>query len=249
MRGRLLAGALLIALVIAGALTLRDSGSPTAGRPVGLSSAECNPQAKPETGEQPASATEDVQGRVILHGATDHSCVRVSASGWTHSTGAYADRQGYFTLSDVVPGYNVVDYSRDGYDTVRLGFVVQQGERLQLSDVRLFSLGEIAGRVISADGEPVEGALVFVCQSNPPGATKDITDREGRFRFRSRSPGFHQVFAYQEDTSSVGEGTEGGLGVTVLVNPGATVDAEELKLVRRHNVDPDDLLRRYGPDC
>ena len=108
--------------------------------------------------------------------------------------GALTTEDGKFSIQSIKPGTYVVTGSR-------MGFAMARGARLTLrlkaedrnGDLRLqlTPTGAISGRVMDAEGEPLEGASVTVDGSSV--RNEFTTDQDGHFRIGGLAPGKYRV--------------------------------------------------------
>jgi protocatechuate 3,4-dioxygenase beta subunit len=128
-----------------------------------------------------------------------HVILRDPADAAASTYGALTTEDGKFSIQSIKPGTYVVTGSR-------IGFVMARGARLTLRlkaedrngdlRVQLTPTGAISGRVMDAEGEPLEGAAVTVDGS--PLTNEFSTDESGRFRIGGLAPGKYRVRAKRE---------------------------------------------------
>jgi hypothetical protein len=114
---------------------------------------------------------------------------------------AVTDSQGKFSLSPLPAGYYIPMVERTGFamlrDSVALRTAAVQlraGESKDDFTIRLAPAGAISGRVVDADGEPVDG--VFVSVEGLTGTFRRAqTDDEGNFRLGGLAPGRYRLLA------------------------------------------------------
>ncbi len=131
-----------------------------------------------------------------------HVTLNGSIDGLPGLYGATATADGKFSITGIAPG----SYSLAGQ---RVGFVEIPGQgnvtRLTLKaddhnadvDLKLSPTGAITGRVIDANGEPVEGASVELRGTH--GGENCSTDETGQFRIGGLAPGQYRVKASAGD--------------------------------------------------
>jgi protocatechuate 3,4-dioxygenase beta subunit len=175
------------------------------------------------------------------------------------SYGALTTAEGNFSITGVVPGTYQVSADRIGFfmpanpgGRTTIEVVLRGGEKKEELKFRLAPLGSISGRVVDADGEPVESGSVTI-DSGPgsPPLIRDSTDDKGRFRLDGLKPGKYRVMAAvatalptlpeirTDGTVEVryaptyyGGATEYKSAPRIEVGTGANVNGIEIRLVR-----------------
>ncbi len=146
------------------------------------------------------------------------------ALGTTRS--ARADREGRFSIGDLIPGRYHLDVAQRGAEPLRSDeMVVAPGERHDVGTLALRAGIELGGRVSDEGGIPIEGARVAIDPTGmPDGASGQtaLTDGAGRFSLALRA-GSYRVSARAP--------RRGVAQVVVSVGPG-TSPPVELRLVR-----------------
>jgi hypothetical protein len=61
-----------------------------------------------------------------------------------------------------------------------------------IKDIKLTSAGELTGKVVTADGKPVDGAAVSVAQNGKP-VVRTISSQKGEFKATGLKAGVYQV--------------------------------------------------------
>ena len=155
--------------------------------------------AQTTTSDQMASVTgtvtNSVSGEPILRA---HVLLRNYSDSSQQSYGALTNAEGKFSITAVPPGNYGSSVDKSGYQSAanQYGGPASQiklgpGDKKEGVALKLMPGGSIAGRVLDADGEPVEGASVKT-SANGVGAT---TDQKGQFRIGGLRPGKYRVFA------------------------------------------------------
>jgi hypothetical protein len=159
------------------------------------------PELKPASVE--GAVTNSVTGEPILRA---HVMLRMvmptapSAAG--QSYGAMTGADGSFSIRNLPPGGYSVAIERVGFVMPIENAVGGRGTYLTLLpdarksgfNLKLAPVGGIGGRVLDADGEPVEGALVSVTGGQDSFASA-TSDEAGRFRVGGLAPGTYRVNA------------------------------------------------------
>jgi hypothetical protein len=143
------------------------------------------------------------------------------------SRAARADRDGRFSIADLIPGRYHLDVAQRGAEPLRSDeVVVAPGERRDIGTLALRAGIELAGRVADEGGIPIEGARVAIDPTGmPDGASGQtaLTDGAGRFSLALRA-GSYRLSARAP--------RRGVAQVVVSVAPGAPPPPVELRLVR-----------------
>ena len=122
---------------------------------------------------------------------------RISGGGIGETT----DKEGRFVAKGLMPDKYELSAS-----TSTLGTATQvvQLARGQHAEVRIVvTPSSLAGIVVDARGEPVEGAAVFARSENPDGYGYDRTDEHGHFDLGGLPPSAHYKITAQREDSSV----------------------------------------------
>lgn len=134
---------------------------------------------------------------------------------------------GFLYPGDLTPCLQEVRVAARGFPVWSSEVDVRPGQRAFI-EIRLDAPARIEGRVVTATGEPVEGARVIQAHEHgggwfhhsfPPPAA--YTDAEGRFRLGWVPPGIQEVNARAPDGSNFGKAME-----EVAVAPGETATVE-----------------------
>ncbi|RMH04903.1 MAG: hypothetical protein D6702_01975, partial [Planctomycetota bacterium] len=126
---------------------------------------------------------------------------RASLTGLNDRGIGYADHaDGVWQFERVVPGVLVLRAAAPGHGRIALWRQVQPGEDLDLGDLALPAETTIEGRLLDANGAPIDGCKVGI---EPLNLTPDghpflgyaacRTEADGRFRFTGIAPGAYQV--------------------------------------------------------
>jgi Carboxypeptidase regulatory-like domain len=132
---------------------------------------------------------------------------RVSGGG----VGETTDKDGRFVAKGLIADKYDLSASTPMLGTVN--HVVELG-RGQHAEVRIvLTPSSLAGIVVDARGEPVEGAAVFARSENPDGYGYDRTDEYGHFDLGGMPPSAHyKITAQREDSSVEGPSLEVATG-------------------------------------
>lgn len=132
-------------------------------------------------------------------------CVVYSPSGCpgpTYLRTGYTDADGRFVFESLEPGWFEVRASDSLPKVVRrLGEAGASAQEIEF--VGSEKLVPLEGRVVDADGEPVEGARVSVSGARP--RTEARTDADGVYRFSRVFPGSHRFEARHPDLGRIEE--------------------------------------------
>jgi protocatechuate 3,4-dioxygenase beta subunit len=140
--------------------------------------------------------------------------------------GTVADRDGRFTIDDLIPGRYRVEVAHGGAQPLRSDeFVLAPGDRRDVGKLALQPGFPVAGRVVDEGGNPIEGARVVVA-SGGSGASAGlfaISDAGGNFALALPAG------SYRLSAHASGRGTA---QASVNVAAGSAPPALQLKLVR-----------------
>ena len=101
------------------------------------------------------------------------------------------DADGRFVFEGVRPGWFTITTS-DGTDSKLVRWEAVPGKNGREAEIALTAkLVSLEGRVVDADGKPVEGAQVRVSGARPP--SEEQTDETGAYRFPRVSPGEQMI--------------------------------------------------------
>jgi hypothetical protein len=126
-----------------------------------------------------------------------------------------ADMEGRYEFADVTPGDYRVTAGKPGYLSLEFGqqrafepgtvITIRAGETLDRIDITLPPSGAISGRVVDANGDPVEGVSVALMQLQFAGNRRALlpvagvgrrrTNDQGRYRLYGVPPGRYTVMA------------------------------------------------------
>lgn len=156
-----------------------------------------------------------VRGRIGVENAI------VTLRGGVQRRSTSSDADGGFRFESVAPGPVEIRVAHPEYAEVVVGFEVESTGRsdrpFELSPIDLEEPGSVEGRVVDADGEPVDGARVsvgFAPTYLPEGALPygmALSDARGEFVLRGVRPGVQRLSAY---APGVGRGTVDAVEVT-----------------------------------
>ena len=135
-------------------------------------------------------------------------------------------------------------------EVTRSPLVLKAGEKKDDFKVKLVPVGAISGRVLDAEGQPVEGINVYAEMGALSQRTGGVTDDRGQFRIGGLSPGKYRVRAvpqalplppeirtdgtvevYYAATYHPGAVDEKG-GTRVIVGPASDVTGVDIRMVR-----------------
>jgi len=143
------------------------------------------------------------------------------------SRATVADRDGRFTVDDLIPGRYRVEVAHAGAEPLRSDeLVLAPGERRDVGKLALAPGFPVAGRVVDESGTPIDGARVVVAAggtSAVAGGLFALTDAGGHFTLALPAG------SYRLAASASGRGTR---QVALDVASGATAPPIEIKLVR-----------------
>jgi hypothetical protein len=203
--------------------------------------------------EKPASLS-----GTVVNSVTGEPIAKVHVSILTmgFNRSAVTDSQGKFSLSPLPAGYYIPTAERMGFvmlrDSVALRTATVQlraGESKDDFTIKLAPGGTISGRVVDADGEPVES--VSVSAEGLTGTFRRAqTDDEGHFRLGGLAPGRYRLLASSPELQLPPEIRTDGTVETnnaatyypnsltrraagrIEVKPGAEVGGVEIRMVR-----------------
>jgi hypothetical protein len=130
-----------------------------------------------------------------------HVALRGSGSN-ARSYGALTTAEGKFSVTSVAPGTYQASAERagffapsgtDGRTTVEI--VLRGGDKKDNLKLKLAPLGAITGRVLDADGGPMESIQVSAADGSRDFFFSAITDDKGEFRLGGLRPGRYRVLA------------------------------------------------------
>ncbi|SPF34854.1 conserved exported hypothetical protein [Candidatus Sulfopaludibacter sp. SbA4] len=162
--------------------------------------------APPAADEKPASVsgvvTNSVTGEPLLRA---HVTLRggFNPSNQTPQTyGAMTGAEGKFSITALRPGSYSVSAERIGFEMAAFPdggtttqVTVKSGDTKDDLKLKLVPDGAIAGRVVDADGEPMEAVSVTVDTGGFGGGQGTITDDQGHFRIGGLRPGKYRIKA------------------------------------------------------
>ncbi len=115
----------------------------------------------------------------------------------TQTYGALTDAEGKFSITPVPAGTYLVVVDRVGFvsNAQPRPFELKASDKKDDIKIALMPHGGITGRVVDANGDPVEGAAVSAEGFGPGRTTSSTTDERGQFRIGSLTPGLYRVRA------------------------------------------------------
>ena len=146
------------------------------------------------------------------------------ALGTTRAT--VADREGRFTVDDLIPGRYRVEVAHGGAEPLRSDeFVLAPGERRDVGKLAMRQGFPVTGRVVDESGGPIDGARVVVAAGGASASAGlgTVTDTGGHFSLALPAG------SYRLSANASGRGTA---QVSVEVAAGSSPPALEIKLVR-----------------
>ena len=146
------------------------------------------------------------------------------ALGTTRAT--VADREGRFTVDDLIPGRYRVEVAHGGAEPLRSDeFVLAPGERRDVGKLAMRQGFPVTGRVVDESGGPIDGARVVVAAGGASASAGlgTVTDTGGHFSLALPAG------SYRLSANASGRGTA---QVSVEVAAGSSPAALEIKLVR-----------------
>jgi hypothetical protein len=208
----------------------------------------------PKADEKPASVQGEVRNSVSgMPVERAHVSLRRYNGGGFDKYGALTNAEGKFRIAGIPAGSYQVTLERVGYvaplETTRSPVALAQGEKKENLQLKLVPMGAISGRVLDADGQPMDGLQVHADQGERT-MRSGITDDRGQYRIGGLGPGRYRVRAVTQNLPVPPEirtdGTTevlyadtyhpGALDVTgaarVVVGPGSDVTGIDIRLVR-----------------
>jgi hypothetical protein len=120
---------------------------------------------------------------LLIHGNVD---------GTQFKRDAVTDDQGRFSLTALPPGRFELRATRNGFVKMSFSVQLQAGGDKDGFGIKLVRTGAISGRVVDADGQPME--FLHVRADGKAGGRTE-TDEQGRFRIGRLAPGTYRVLA------------------------------------------------------
>jgi hypothetical protein len=171
--------------------------------------------------------------------------------------GAVTAAEGKFSIAGIVPGVYQGSAERAGFYTPSVEgstttkITLNQNDKNENLKFQLKPLGTISGRVLDADGAPMESARVTINTGQDFSSAADSTDDKGRFKLVGIQPGRYRVKASVVSALATppeirtdgtvearyiptyfGGGTEFESAARVEVGAGAEVNGIEIRLAR-----------------
>ncbi len=156
---------------------------------------------------QPPSETASVSG-TVTHAITGVPILRAhialrGAGPDAKNYDSLTTAEGKFSITGIVPGTYQVTADRVGFympaepgGRAAMEAVLRAGDEKEGLKFRLAPLGSISGRVVDAEGEPVEGAAVAISTGPSYSGSGAVTTDTGRFRLGDLRPGKYRVRAF-----------------------------------------------------
>jgi hypothetical protein len=208
----------------------------------------------PKADEKPASMQGEVRNSVSgMPVERAHVSLRRYNSGGFDKYGALTNAEGKFRIAGIPAGSYQVTLDRVGYvassEATRGPVTLTPGEKKDNLNVKLVPVGAISGRVLDADGQPMDGLQVHTEQGERT-MRSGVTDDRGQYRIGGLGPGRYRVRAVTRNLAVPPEirtdGTTetlyadtyhpGALDVKgaarVAVGPGSDVTGIDIRLVR-----------------
>jgi hypothetical protein len=209
----------------------------------------------PRADEKPASVTGEVRNAMSgMPIERAHISLRRYNNGGWEKYGALTNAEGKYTIMGIPAATYQVTLDRVGFvpplEVTRSPLVLKAGEKKDDFKVKLVPVGAISGRVVDAEGQPVEGINVYAETGAMSQRTGGVTDDRGQFRIGGLSPGKYRVRAapqalplppeirtdgtaevYYAATYHPGTVDVKG-GTRVLVGPGTDVTGVDIRMVR-----------------
>jgi protocatechuate 3,4-dioxygenase beta subunit len=176
-----------------------------------------------------ASAIEDltVQGGPLPLAAEAAAMPSGAGRALGTTRGTVADREGRFTIDDLIPGRYRVEVAHGGAEPLRSDeFVLAPGDRRDVGKLALHPGFPVTGRVVDEGGNPIEGARVVVASGGASAASAGllaVSDAAGNFAFALPAG------RYLLSANASGRGTA---QAAVSVAAGASPPALQIKLLR-----------------
>ena len=209
----------------------------------------------PPADEKPASVEGEVRNSVSgMPVERAHISLRRYNNGGWDKYGALSNAEGKFKITGIpaASGYQVT-LDRVGFvaplEVTRNAMTLRPDEKKDNFKVKLVPVGTISGRVLDADGQPVDAITVQAEVGGRPQRT-GVTDDRGQFRIGGLSPGKYRVRAVPQSlpvppeirtdgttevhyaaTYHPGAVPEKG-GMRVIVGPASDVTGIDIRMVR-----------------
>ena len=154
----------------------------------------------PRADEKPASVTGEVRNAMSgMPVERAHISLRRYNNGGWDKYGALTNAEGKYTISGIPAATYQVTLDRVGFvaplEVTRNALMLKAGEKKDDFKVKLVPVGAISGRVLDAEGQPVEGINVYAETGSLSQRTGGVTDDRGQFRIGGISPGKYRVRA------------------------------------------------------
>jgi hypothetical protein len=153
----------------------------------------------PKADEKPASVQGEVRNSVSgMPVGRAHVVLRRYNSGRFDKYGALTNAEGKFRITGIPAGSYQVTLNRVGYvaplETTRNPVTLTPDEKKDNFQLKLVPVGAISGRVLDADGQPVDGLQVHAEQGEQT-MRSGVTDDRGQYRIGGLGPGRYRVRA------------------------------------------------------
>jgi hypothetical protein len=153
----------------------------------------------PKTDEKPASVQGEVRNSMSgMPMERAHVSLRRYNSGGFDKYGALTNAEGKFRITGIPAGSYQVTLDRVGYvapsEMTRSPVTLTPDEKKDNLELKLVPMGAISGRVLDADGQPVDGLQVHAQQGERT-MRSGVTDDRGQYRIGGLDPGRYRVRA------------------------------------------------------
>ena len=209
----------------------------------------------PRADEKPASVSGEVRNAISgMPVERAHISLRRYNNGGWDKYGALTNAEGKYTITGIPAATYQVTLDRVGFvapvEVTRNALVLKAGEKKDDFKVKLVPVGAISGRVVDAEGQPVEGINVYAEVGTLGQRMGGVTDDRGQFRISGLNPGKYRVRTVPQalplppeirtdgtaevqyaSTYHPGAVDEKG-GTRVIVGPASDVTGVDIRMVR-----------------
>ena len=153
----------------------------------------------PKADEKPASVQGEVRNSVSgMPIERAHVSLRRYKTGGFDKYGALTNAEGKFRIAGIPAGSYQVTLDRVGYvaplEVTRSPVTLTPDEKKDNLQLKLVPVGAISGRVLDADGQPVDGLQVHA-ERGEQTMRSGVTDDRGQYRIGGLDPGRYRVRA------------------------------------------------------